>query len=87
MENSNLKSAVEKLASINVDDYTGCDNEVKAAAENWLHCQSDVGSVRSQAADRLHTAAKTALARDDANGHHCRDELLTCVMASELVAG
>ncbi|MCL2187834.1 MAG: hypothetical protein FWC16_02240 [Defluviitaleaceae bacterium] len=86
MENTNLKNTVEKLASINIEDCTGCCNEIKAAAENWLKCQSDGGCVRNKAADRLHVAAKSALARDSACGHHTRDDLLTCVMESQLAA-
>ena len=87
MESTNLKSAVEKLASINIDDYTGGCNEIKAAAQNWLKCQNDGGGVRKKADDRLHVAAKTALARDDANNHHMRDELLQCVMQADLTTG
>ena len=73
--NDHFAEAVNELAQINVADCTGSCNEVKAAAQAWLD-ESHNGTGILEAETRLQSAAKAALAKDDACSHHRRDDLL-----------
>ena len=77
INDDHFNEAVNRLAHSHIPDCTGGCNEVAAAAQAYI--DSEPGAI-----GRLHAAAKSALATDDACGHHSRDDLLHTVAASTL---
>jgi len=79
-----MTAVAKRLTDINIGDCTGGCNEVRLAAEAWLRAVED-GVGEEEAGTRLHIAAKSTLAKDDACGHHQRDDLLSYVAVHEEV--
>ncbi|MCL2363086.1 MAG: hypothetical protein FWC71_00300 [Defluviitaleaceae bacterium] len=74
INNDQFDNAVHRLAQSHIPDCRGGCNEIAAAAQAYL--DKEPGAI-----GRLHSAAKSTLATDDACGHHSRDDLLCTVAA------